>query len=172
MKKHRPRSFLHDLRCRCCQRHKSWIWEWCVTEAFILYSGGNKEITIPGKQFAIHPRTGEIWGIFTTTGRILFTSYFGKRVFFGICFYIYCLQLDHYFSFCTRTVTFRTQTQKVGLYRTCPSWNKNWYKNCHNRCKSKFRRRHVWQNLLSDDLVCLLPYENFMVYFREQVNAS
>jgi len=34
----------------------------------------------------------------------------------GIYFYIYCD--NYYFSFCTRTVTCSTKTEKVGLYRT------------------------------------------------------
>ncbi len=44
------------------------------------------------------------------------------------------------------------------LYHTWPSWYKNWKNNCHHKCKSKSRRRHVRHNLMyyrSPRLVCV-----------------
>ena len=82
------------------------------------------------------------------------TSDYGKRVVFGIYFYIYVTtiisvfvpgqsrviqKLNYYFSFCPRSVWYKTK--KVGLHRTWPPWYKNWNNNCHNKCKSKFWRR-------------------------------
>jgi hypothetical protein len=84
------------------------------------------------------------------------TSDYGKRVVFGIYFYIYVTtiisvfvpgqsrviqKLNYYFSFCPRSVTVDTEAEKESLHRTWPPWYKNWNNNCHNKCKSKFWRR-------------------------------
>ena len=51
------------------------------------------------------------------------TPDFGKRVFVGIYFYIYCD--NYYFSFCTRTVTYVPKTEKCFTKWVCTVRYKN-----------------------------------------------
>ena len=74
------------------------------------------------------------------------TSDFCKRVFFGdLLLHLLCELL---FSFCTRTVTCGTKTEKVGLYRTWPSCYKNWTIIRTVNVKVNPWRRHVYRNLM------------------------
>jgi hypothetical protein len=74
----------------------------------------------------------------------------------GIYFYIYCE--NYYFSFCTRTVTYRTKTEKwVCTGRDCPG-TKPEITILTINVKVNSRRRHVCRNLLyiETNVTCLL----------------